>query len=164
MLVTWLTVPRCSYMDFLEIVSVIVTSMVKFMFSGLVSYTFGNSFLETVLLTALGGCLSTVVFYALGKRVLEWFRKRYVRRIAWRISQGLPRKRIFTRTNRWIVRLKRNYGIKGLAAFALPLLSIPIAALLAAKYFRHDRRTLPTMLSAVMIWSVVLSIAWSFIH
>ncbi len=151
-------------MNLFDIVSVIVTSMVKFMFSGLVSYSVGNSFLETVLLTALGGCLGTVIFYAMGKRVLEWFRKRYVRRIAWRIANGLPHKPIFTRTNRWIVRLKRNYGIKGLAAFAPPLLSIPIAALLAAKYFRHDRRTLPTMLSAVMIWSVVMSIAWSFIH
>ena len=59
--------------------------------------------------------------------------------------------------------MKKNYGVRGFAAFALPLLSIPIAALLAAKYFRHDRRTLPTMLSAVMIWSVVLSVAWSFI-
>jgi hypothetical protein len=138
--------------------------MVKFLFSGLVSYSVGNTFLETVLLTAIGGCLGTVVFYSAGKGIIEWFRKRYVRRVAWRIAEGLPPRRIFTRTNRWIVRLKKNYGVRGLAAFALPLLSVPITALLAAKYFRHDRRTLPTMLSAVMVWSVVLSIAWSFIR
>ncbi|HMC97638.1 MAG TPA: hypothetical protein VKG92_08300 [Flavobacteriales bacterium] len=150
-------------MGFGDIISVILTSIVKFMFSGLVSYSVGNNFLETVLLTALGGCLGTVVFYSTGKRVLEWLRVRYVRRVARRIKQGLPHRRIFTRTNRWIVRMKKNYGVRGFAAFALPLLSIPIAALLAAKYFRHDRRTLPTMLSAVMIWSVVLSVAWSFI-
>ena len=60
--------------------------------------------------------------------------------------------------------MKHTYGVKGLAAFALPIVSVPIAALLAAKYFRHDRRTLPTMLSGVMIWAVVLSVAWSFIR
>ncbi|MEO8589844.1 MAG: hypothetical protein ABI432_10775 [Flavobacteriales bacterium] len=138
--------------------------MLKFLFSGLVSYSVGNTFIETVLLTALGGCLGTILFYYTGKRLIEWLRLRYVRRVAQRIAQGLPHRRIFTRTNRWIVRLKKRYGVRGLAAFALPLLSVPITAVLAAKYFRHDRRTLPTMLSAVMVWSVVLSVAWSFIR
>lgn len=151
-------------MEFSAVIAVILTSAVKFLFSGLVSYGVGNSFLETVVLTSIGGSLGTIVFYFTGKGLLEWFRKRYVRRIASRSAKGLPPLRIFTRTNRWIVRVKHTYGVRGLAAIALPIVSVPVAALLAAKYFRHDRRTLPTMLSGVMAWSVVLSVAWSFVR
>lgn len=151
-------------MEIEEVIAVIFAAIVKFVFSGLISYSVGNSFLETVILTALGGCIGTTFFYFAGKGIVEWFRQRYVRRRAKRIAQGLAPKRIFTRTNRWLVHVKHTYGVKGLAAFALPIVSVPIAALLAAKYFRHDRRTLPTMLSGVMIWAVVLSVAWSFIR
>ena len=69
---------------------------------------------------------------------------------------------MFTRTNRLIVRIKRGYGVKGLALLSPPILSIPITSILAAKYFRHDRRTLPLLLSSVVVWSFVLSLAWKF--
>ncbi|MBL0128889.1 MAG: hypothetical protein IPP83_15855 [Flavobacteriales bacterium] len=59
--------------------------------------------------------------------------------------------------------MKRSYGMFGLAVMP-PILSIPITAVLAAKYFKHDRRTLPVLVSAVVVWSVVLSTAWGFIR
>ncbi|MCB0763425.1 MAG: hypothetical protein R2815_13335 [Flavobacteriales bacterium] len=149
-------------MELLDIIPVVLTSMVKFLFSGLVSYRLGNSFLETVLLTSAGGCAGTLIFYFTSARVLEWFRLRHLRRMAERKAQGLPAKRIFTRTNRLIVRVKRGYGLQGLAVIGPAILSIPIGSVIAAKYFRHDRRTLPALLSSVLIWSVVLSFAWSF--
>ena len=124
----------------------------------------GHGFVETLLYTAIGGLVGMCAFYLGGKGLLEWFRHRYVRRARERMSKGLPPKRVFTRTNRMIVRVKQRYGILGLAAFSPPTLSIPVTALLAAKYFRHDRRTLPTLLVSVLVWSVVLSTAWSFIR
>jgi uncharacterized membrane protein len=104
------------------------------------------------------------LFYLTGSRVLEWFRIRHVKRLLHRQTKGLSPKRIFTRTNRTIVGVKHKYGLIGLAAIAPPTLSIPITAVLAAKYFRHDRHTLPTLLVSVLIWSVVLSVAWSFLR
>ena len=41
---------------------------------------------------------------------------------------------------------------------------IPITAIIAAKYFRHERRTLPVLLLSVILWSMVLSTAWSFVR
>ena len=72
-------------------------------------------------------------------------------------------RRVFTRTNRFIVRVKRGHGMHGLAMITPPLISIPIGSILAAKYFHHDRRTLPTLLSSVVIWSVVLTAAWTWV-
>ena len=54
-------------------------------------------------------------------------------------------------------------GLPGLAIMP-PILSIPITAVIAAKYFHHDRRTLPVLLAAVSGWSVVLSTVWSFMR
>ncbi len=150
--------------DMLGILTVVATAMVKFMFTGLVSYGLGHSFWQTVLYMAIGGCLGMTLFYFAGARVLEWFRVRYIKRSAERKAQGLPRKKIFTRTNRSIVKLKGRYGLFGLAALAPPTLSIPITAVIAAKYFRHDQRTLPTLLVSVLAWSFVLSVMWSFVR
>ncbi|MBS1582341.1 MAG: hypothetical protein JST66_09100 [Bacteroidetes bacterium] len=150
-------------MEVLEIITVMAAGVVKFLFSAIVSYKFGNTYLETVLLTAAGGCIGTVVFYKAGGQVMEWFRLRHLRRVARAKARGRAPHRVFTRTNRLIVRIKRGYGIKGLAALAPPVLSIPVTSVLAAKYFRHDRRTLPLLLSSVVIWSFVLSAGWKFI-
>ena len=149
-------------MDVLHAITVMTAGVLKFFFSAIVSYRLGNTYLETVLLTGTGGCLGTLAFYFGGSRVLEWFRLRHVRKRALAIARGKAPKRVFTRTNRLIVRIKRGYGVKGLALLSPPILSIPITSILAAKYFRHDRRTLPLLLSSVVVWSFVLSLAWKF--
>lgn len=148
----------------LAALTVIFTAMVKFLFAGLVSYGMGHGFVETLLYMAIGGGVGMCLFYFAGRGMMEWFRLRYLRRSEARQEKGLPRKRVFTRTNRLIVRIKQRYGIIGLSAFAPPTLSIPVTAVLAAKYFRHERRTLPILLLSVLVWSVVLSTAWSFIR
>ena len=60
------------------------------------------------------------------------------------------------------MRVNHGYGLVGLAGIAPPILSVPITALLAAKYFRHDRRTLPFLIASVVLWSFVLSAGWRF--
>lgn len=150
-------------MEVAGIVTVLVMSVVKFFFSALVSYGFDHTYWQTILLTAIGGCGGTIAFYHMGRRLMEWLRLRYVRRRKQRVLTGQAQKPIFTRTNRWIVRVKRSYGLLGLAVMP-PILSIPITSVLAAKYFKHDRRTLPFLLSVVVAWSVVLSTAWGFVR
>jgi len=147
----------------IAILTVLAMSVLKFMFASPLSYGLGFGFPATVLMLAAGGCAGTTVFYAAGGRVLEWFRQRYLRRSIERTAKGLPPRRVFTRTNRMIVRLKRDAGLPGLAIMP-PILSIPITAVIAAKYFHHDRRTLPVLLAAVSGWSVVLSTVWSFMR
>lgn len=137
--------------------------MLKFLFAPLVSYQLGHSYLETVLLTAAGGSLGAVIFYRGGRQVLEWFRKRGLRRRARAMQAGKKPKSAFTRTNRFIVRVKHRYGLGGLAFILTPFLSVPVTAVLAAKYFRRDERTLPTLLTAVVLWSFALSGLWKII-
>lgn len=142
--------------------AVMSAGMLKFLFAPVVSYQFGHTYWQTVLLTAAGGGLGAIIFYQGGRQILEWFRQRSLRRRRRALAAGRPAKAVFTRTNRMIVRVKRSYGLKGLAFVLTPFLSVPVTALLAAKYFRHDKRALPTLLMAVAAWSIVLSAVWRF--
>jgi hypothetical protein len=141
----------------LEIISIMAASMLKFAISPLVSFKLGYGFLHTLLLTSAGGCLSTILFYKASGWLMARARLRRMRRS----RQGHLPHTAFTRTNRLLVRLKRGQGLQGLAAIVPPLLSIPIGTVLAAKYFRNDRRTLPVLLGSVVLWSVVLTTLWS---
>jgi hypothetical protein len=144
--------------------SVLAMGALKFLFAAPLSYGLGFGFLGTLTLLLVGGGAGMTGFFFAGARVMEWFRVRHLRREHKRLAKGLPPDRIFTRTNRFIVRMKHLYGVRGLAALAPPILSIPVTALLAAKYFRHERRTLPTLLASVLVWSGVLSLAWAFLR
>jgi hypothetical protein len=146
----------------LEALTVMFFGVLKFFFSPIVSYKLNNSYWETVLLTGSGAIIGTLVFYLGGARFLEWIRLRRVKAKARALAKGERPKRAFTRTNRMIVRLKRGFGVAGVAFALPPVVSIPIAALIAAKYFRHDRRTLPLLLISVVAWTLILSAAWKF--
>lgn len=149
-------------MEVLHAIAVMSAGMLKFLFSAILSYQFGHSYLETVLLTGAGGCIGILIFFLGGRSVLEWFRIRYVRKRVRAMERGEKPKRVFTRTNRLVVRLKHAYGVKGLAFILTPILSVPLTSILAAKYFRHDKRTLPLLLSSVVLWSFILSAVWKF--
>ena len=144
----------------LEALSVFALSMVKFAVSALWSYDRGFGFVETVVITSAGGCLGVMVFYRSSRWLMQRARDRQERKLA----KGGKRSRAFTRTNRLIVRVKRGQGMPGVALLTPVLLSIPIGAIISAKYFRDDRRTLPALLSSVLVWSVVLSSLWRFVR
>lgn len=150
-------------MEAAGIVAVLSTSIVKFVLAAAVSYGFNHTYWETVLLLAIGGTAGITAFYQAGIAVLKWLHARAVKNRERRIRMGLAPKRVFTRGNRFIVRMKRDYGLLGLAIMP-PIVSVPITALIAAKYFRHDRRTLPLLIGAIAGWSLILSTAWAFLR
>lgn len=150
-------------MDMASGITVFLTSAVKLFFAAPLAYALGLSWEMAVLWIALGGCTGVLAFFFSARLMLEAARRRYLRRRATRLAKGLPPKRVFTRSNRSIVRVKQRWGFWGIAAIGPPTISIPISAVLAAKYFKNDRRTLPTMLLAVVAWSVVLSSLFIFL-
>lgn len=142
----------------LEVLSVFAMSMVKFAFAQLMATGLGFGFLPTWLISSLGGCTGVLVFfYGSG-----WFMERAAQRKQRRAAAGKAPKRAFTRANRTIVRVKGSQGLSGLAFLTPVIISIPIGSVLAAKYFRHDRRTLPVLLAAVVTWGLLLSAFWHY--
>lgn len=139
----------------LEIMLVVASGMVKILFTPWVAFSLGGKFGGAVLWTFVGGCSGTLFFYRISAWLIERARLRAVRK---QLRSGIPA-RVFTRFNKYVVRVKRMHGLLGIAA-VLPFISIPVGSVLAAKYFRHDRRTIPALLGSVAVWSVVLSAFW----
>jgi hypothetical protein len=135
---------------FLKIVGWWLLTIVKFLF-----VPFGMtlkpdvgeswSLIEVILITSTGAALGVFVFFHFGEFIFNWLAHHFK-----------STKRIFTKRNRWFIRLKRRYGINGLMAIA-GLISVPIASVVAAKLYRHNPNALPKMIIAFFLWSVALS-------
>lgn len=116
------------------------------------------SWLETILISSSGAALGVFIFFNFGQFIFDW------------LAHHLKRKaKIFTRRNRFLVRLKKRWGLLGFL-FISALISVPISSVIGAKLFRHDRTALPKLILAFCCWSVFLStvafamkqIGWSF--
>ena len=135
---------------FLKIVGWWLLTIVKFLFvpfGMMLKPQVGEawSLVEVILVTSTGAALGVFVFFHFGEFIFNW------------IGHHLkPSRKIFTKRNRWFIRLKWRYGINGLMAIA-GLISVPIASVVAAKLYRHNPNALPKMIIAFFIWSVVLS-------
>ncbi len=100
---------------------------------------------ETILIVSTGAALWAFVFFHFGEFIFNW------------LSHHLnSKRRIFTRRNRWFVRIKKRWGLKGLLLIS-GVISVPIASVLCAKLYRHNSTALPKLIIAFFAWTVVLT-------
>jgi hypothetical protein len=108
------------------------------------------SWLETILITSSGAAGGVFLFFHLGEYIFNWWAKHFGKK-----------GKVMTKGRRFIVRIKWKWGLKGLMLIS-GLISVPIASLLAAKFYRHNPNALPMMIIAFFVWSVLLtSLAYS---
>lgn len=142
---------------FWEIFGIVLLSSVKFLPAPFIAVASGFGYLKTIVITFSGGCIGILFFYFLGS---VFFKKLGDSRK----KDGIkPKKKIFTRTNKFIVRIKSKYGLVGLSIITPAVISIPIGTILASKYFRKDPKTLTYLILSLLVWCFVLtSIAFFF--
>ncbi|MBL4754164.1 MAG: hypothetical protein JKY52_11315 [Flavobacteriales bacterium] len=100
---------------------------------------------EILLVTVIGGWIGIFIFYYFGKVIMESINKR----------RKNPPKR-FSQLNRFVVRVKRKYGLTGLVTI-IGVISVPICTLIAAAYFKENKRVIPALMTSVLIWSCSLT-------
>ena len=138
-------------MDFwYKAISVFLMSGIKFFAAPFLAKTFGFSYLETIFVTTLGGIAGVFVFFNLGSRIVHFFPNFF--------KPINTKRKIFTKKNKFYVKLIRNYGLFGIAIFSPILISIPIGSFLAARFFENQKIiALALMCAAVLMWSVSMS-------
>ena len=110
----------------------------------------GLLILKLYFVTTLGGVLGVFLFFNLGSRIVHFF-PNYFKPIN-------TKRKIFTKKNKFYVKLIRNYGLFGIAIFSPILISIPVGSFLAARFFENQKTmALAIMCAAVLIWSVSIS-------
>lgn len=154
----WRTEPSSEPLHHLaEIVVVVAWGTVKMLVAAGFGAGFGFPFLENFLWTSLGSCIGVLVFYALSERLTERSRLRWLRKRMERAATGADNARMFTKRNRRIIRIKHISGYLGVAALTPLVLTIPLGGILAARFFHHDRRTIPALLVSVVLQAMAVT-------
>lgn len=154
----------------LKQLSILFISAIKFLVAAPTSYLFGYSYLHTIINTTVGGLIGVLFFYYSGRWLIArfpvWNRK--VKRFYHKML-GIPYhiqrtremnaepKKIFTRKNKTIIRIREKFGFAGLIILTPVFLSIPLGTFIAVKYYSRRRDLLGWLSVSVVGWSVLLS-------
>ena len=138
--------------DWWQIFLVFIISTIKFVFGGIpTALGLGFPFFKAVTITSLGGFTGTVIFTFLSEKIISNYKKRVIRR---RITHPhLTPKKVFTRRKRFIVSIKRRFGLLGIAFFTPLLFSIPLGCFIAVRYYKSKQTILIYMFTSVLMWS-----------
>ena len=130
----------------------------------------GLDYQQALIAVLVGGIGGFLFFYYLSKKVMVainfmWphfcklcpasFKARY-KGLFEKTRQKKPH-RIFSRKNRMIARFRSTYGYWGVILATPVLLTIPVGAFLANKYYSKRRRTVIYMILSIIGWAGVLS-------
>lgn len=115
------------------------------MFAPLAGWAAGFSFLETFSVCISGGVFSASIFYFGSSYFMNLAVKRRARRAVRLEKKGKKMKapKKFTRANRRIIKIKRSVGIYGVTWMFPLFLSVPLGAIITAKFYKHQRKTFP---------------------
>lgn len=138
--------------DWGEILSAFIACAIKPGLVGLPAsvFAFNFPFLETLLVSGLGGICGSIVFGFLSKEIIigwEWVLKKFFPN---------RKKKVFTRMNRFIIWAKKYFGIMGIAILSPLILSIPLGTFLAVRFFKDRHKTVLYMSISSVLWTIVL--------
>lgn len=160
---------------FLKVLIVFVLSSVKFLLAPPLSFGMGLGYLETLATTSAGGIMGVFLFFYLSRaliRLYDKFARPYVHVsihwIAEKLNAGhlaekyfplYRKKKVFTFTNRLIIKIRNKYGFIGIVILTPVLLSIPLGAFLAARFYPRRQFVVLYLSASVILWSLIMSSA-----
>lgn len=137
--------------EFLKIFTVFLTCTFFFVKLGVPTAVifFKYNFIKVFLVSCAGGITGNIIFTNLSSGILKWLD-------AYKAKVYKNHKRIiFTKATRRIVRIKRSFGLAGIA-FITPLIGQPVGAFFAERFFKDKRRVILYLSVSVIVWSVML--------
>jgi hypothetical protein len=153
-----------------KIFHVILLASVKYFFTLPYAMIIGLNYQQAVISVLIGGIGGFLFFYYLSKRIIVEFdnvkplicryipsiiKKRY-QVFCQRMTDNKPKK-IFSKKSRFLAKVKTTYGFWGIIIATPFILTIPVGAFLANKYYAKRRQTVPFMILSIVSWAAVLS-------
>lgn len=158
-----------------EMIQVIIISGIKFIVAIPISIGMGFNFIQTFMITTAGGLLGVIFFFYLGEGILILWKHNFfkikgifVKQNSVQLTRTAKQKKelkksIFTWRNRFIVNVRRKWGLIGIAILTPVLLSIPLGTFLANRYYKKNKRNVLIYLSvSVTCWSLIMSFVYFF--
>ena len=158
----------------IKILHVILLASVKYIFTLPYAMIIGLDYKQAIIAVLIGGIGGFLFFFYLSKPLIRginftwpflcriippFLKSRYAAFCERRIKKQKPK--YFTKKNRLIVKIRTTYGFWGII-FATPfILTIPLGAFLASKYYSHRKHIVLYMILSIIGWAAVLS---GFVH
>jgi len=109
---------------------------------------FKFNFIKVFLVSCGGGIFGNIVFTYISAAILKWWDNFKEKRFK-------GKKKILTRTSRFVIKVKKRFGLAGIAFFTPILLSIPLGAFVAERFYKEKRKVIIALSISVVSWSVV---------
>jgi hypothetical protein len=153
----------------LKMLHVILLASFKYILTIPYARLIGLNYEQGLIAVLIGGIGGFLAFYYLSGWIIKKFnriklffcffiplsiRKRY--QLYCEKMSNQPKK-LFSRKNRFIVRIKKSYGLWGLIIATPVLLTIPLGAFLANKYYSGRKNIVVYMIISIVGWAVVLT-------
>lgn len=128
-------------------------SMIKFLFAPFAGPHMQLNFFEIYVSCCAGAIVCATAIYFSSEFFLKRAHKKRVQARLDAAEKGveLKVKKKFTRTNKFIVKIKHRLGIVGITFYAPLFLSIPIGTIIAAKFYGKQKKTYPLILAGILI-------------
>ena len=140
----------------LKILEVGCWAAIKFVVAPFEAERYGFNFRQAFLITTTGGIAGIIAFTFIGdaiafgwKKIKGIFKKK-------KAGEAAP-KRIFTRNNKFVVRMKMKYGLIGIIITTPTVISIPIGTLMTHRFYRRKFRNVLLLSLSLIIWSLILN-------
>lgn len=119
---------------------------------------FDYSFPKTMAVACAGGIAGNIVFTYLSAAILKAIHNFRVKR------NLIHRRKIFTPFNRRVIRVRLKFGLAGIAFITPILLSTPIGAFIAERFYRDKKKIILYLSAATVFWALALYSVFFFIH
>ena len=143
-----------------SLLTVFFTATVKFLFAPFAGNGMGLPFWETFLAAFAGGTVGAAIFFFFSELVMKFSHNRKVKKQEELERQGIiaiPAKKKFSKTNKFIIRIKQKLGIYGICFWAPFFLSVPIGSIIVAKFYGKQHETFPLIVLGMAINSLIMT-------
>lgn len=138
--------------SFANIISVILTSMVKLILGVPLALSLDFSFWQTVLFCFIGGSLGVLFFAFFTEKVTNLYHKFFPKKVK------VEKEEKETFKQKMVRKARKKYGLIGLAFLTPVFLSIPFGTFITLRYFPNKVKTLPYLFASVFLWSLGMSL------
>jgi hypothetical protein len=117
------------------------------------------NYVETVISIFVGAVISAAFFFFSAEYFMQRAQKKRIKLIqeANKNGETIAQKRVFSRMNKGVVRLKLRFGKIGICFWAPFLLSVPVGSIIVAKFYGKYSFTFLYVILGMLINSLLTS-------
>lgn len=139
-------------LSFANIISVLLTSMVKLILGVPLALGLGFSFWQTLFVCFVGGSMGVLFFAFFSQKLIDLYFSVFPKK------DKSEKKEKETFKQKMVRKAMDKYGLIGLAFLTPVILSIPFGTFITLRYFPNKLKTIPYLFVSVFLWSLGMSL------